>query len=109
MMLYLSNRCYNELIIRCFTNGIEAILSIVALHYYLRIGNKFDRNIAIFTVQITLSFVMRNTSPIGWLPLVIIKIIKDKSLLAFIKSAILVSIPILAINTFIDTLYYGGD
>ena len=36
-IFYLSNRIYNELIIRCFTNSIESIFQIIAFYYYLNV------------------------------------------------------------------------
>lgn len=50
---------------------------------------------------------IRNTSPIGWVPLLLIKIIKDWSLTAFILAGILVFIPIVCFCTMLDSIYYG--
>ena len=34
-ILYIVNKASNEVMMRCFTNGIETILSIIAFYYYL--------------------------------------------------------------------------
>ena len=52
---------------------------------------------------------MRNTSPIGWIPLLAHKVIYKGSLVPFILSGIFVALPIIALCTYVDTLYYGGD
>lgn len=59
------------------------------------------------TAMLTISFMIRNTSPIGWVPLLLIKIVKDKSLVAFIISGIVVFIPIVCFCTILDSIYYG--
>ena len=52
---------------------------------------------------------MRNTSPVGWIPLLLLKIVQNQSFKAFIISGFLVAIPIAAICIGLDTLYFGGD
>jgi hypothetical protein len=61
------------------------------------------------TGLITVSFMLRNTSPIGWIPLLFYKVIKEGSLKPFIIAFFIVSLPIIGISVFLDTLYYGGD
>lgn len=74
-LFYLTNRTCNELLIRTFTNAIETIFQIIAFYYYLDIKSTFDKSTAIMTALISISFMMRNTSPVGWIPLLILKII----------------------------------
>lgn len=50
---------------------------------------------------------IRNTSPIGWPPLILIKIVKDRSWLPFISSFILVFIPVVFLSVAIDSYFYG--
>jgi hypothetical protein len=35
ILLLVFNRCENEYIIRCFTNGLEQILSVVAFYFFI--------------------------------------------------------------------------
>ena len=51
---------------------------------------------------------MRNTSPIGWVPLLAIKVLKEGSLIPFIMSAITVAIPIIVGSVVVDTWYYNS-
>jgi len=109
LIFYFSNRFFNEMMIRCFTNSLETIFHIIAFYYYLEVKNTFNKNCAIMTGLITLSFMMRNTSPVGWIPLLIIKVIHNGSLIPFIISGIVIAVPLMAVTIALDTIYYGGD
>jgi GPI mannosyltransferase 3 len=100
-------RIYNELIIRTFSNSVETIFQVIAFYYFLKVSNKFDKNLVILTFLLTMSFMIRSTSPIGWPPLIIIKILKDRSLLPFIYAFVLVFIPVVFLTVAIDSYYYG--
>jgi phosphatidylinositol glycan class B len=52
---------------------------------------------------------MRNTSPIGWLPILFIKMYKDKSFKALLIAGFIIALPLLAILILIDTHYYASD
>lgn len=52
---------------------------------------------------------MRNTSPVGWIPLLAIKVLKEGSLLPFIISGIFVALPILFLCIWVDTKVYNAD
>ena len=54
LLLYLTNRMYTEVIIRCLTNGIEAILTIVAFDLFLKMSNSVDLNNILMTALITI-------------------------------------------------------
>lgn len=107
MYLYISNKFYNVHVIRCFGNSVEAIIYLIAFHYYNKISSKFDRNMIIFTSLITVSLMMRPTSPIGFVFLVIYKIIKERSLLSFILTGLTCVIPILFCIISLETYYYN--
>jgi hypothetical protein len=66
-------------------------------------------NTIIMTALISIAFMMRNTSPIGWIPLLAHKVLFKGSLPPFIISAILVAVPIIAFCTYVDSWFYGGD
>ena len=63
----------------------------------------------ILTALITVAFIGRNTSIVGWIPLLAIKVFREGSLIPFIISAITVAIPCIGVMVYIDSLYYGGD
>lgn len=66
-------------------------------------------NTVILTALITISFMIRNTSPVGWIPLLGYKVLFEGSLLPFIKSAICVALPIIFLLVWVDTEMYKAD
>ena len=52
---------------------------------------------------------MRNTSCVGWIPLLAIKVLKEGALIPLIISGIFVALPILFVIVWIDTIMYGSD
>ena len=63
----------------------------------------------ILTALITIAFIGRNTSCVGWIPLLAIKVFREGALFPFIISALTVAIPCILIMVYIDSLYYGGE
>ena len=61
------------------------------------------------TALISISFMVRNTSPVGWIPLLAYKVFKHGSLLPFIKAFFVVSLPIIISMVYIDTRMYKSD
>ena len=52
---------------------------------------------------------MRNTSPVGWIPLLLVKVIYDGSFKPFFLSLFIVAIPIIVACVILDSLYYSKD
>jgi phosphatidylinositol glycan class B len=100
-------RLYNEFMIRTFSNAVETVFQVIAFFYFLKVSNKFDKNIVLLTFLLTLSFMIRNTSPIGWPPLILIKIVKDRSWLPFILAFVFVFIPVAFLSVALDSYFYG--
>ena len=109
MILIVFNYFQVDYISRCFTNSLEQILSVIAFYYYIKQDNKFTKTTIILTALITVAFIGRNTSIVGWIPLLAIKVIQDSALIPFIISAITVAIPCMALMVYIDSSYYGGE
>ena len=107
-VLILTNLFMFEFEIRCFTNTLEKILTVIAYYFYLKQGNKFTLNTAAFTALLTLGFVMRNTSPVGWIPLLFIKVFKDGAFLPFLLAAIVIALPLIIGCVYLDSIYYMG-
>ena len=51
---------------------------------------------------------MRNTAPIAWPPLLLYKVIYERSLKSFLIAGFTVFLPIIAISVGLDTFYYGS-
>ena len=81
----------------------------VAFYYYLEQRNKFNKNTIILTALITISFMMRNTSPVGWIPLLAFKVLREGSLVPFLISGLFVAFPIILLCISIDTAMYGSS
>jgi phosphatidylinositol glycan class B len=101
------SRIYNEIITRCFSNSIETIFQTIAFYYFLQVKNRFDFNVVMLTALLTVSFMIRNTSPIGWPPILLMKIIKDRSLIPLLFAGAFVFVPTVALCVLVDSYYYG--
>lgn len=86
---------------------METIFHLIVFYYFLEIKNKIDKSLIIVTFVMCLSLAIRNTSPVGWVPLILYKIIEQRAILAFIKAVIFIAIPTIALIILIDSLYYG--
>lgn len=94
---------------RTLTNSLEQTFTTVAFFYYLEQRDKFNKNTIILTALITISFMMRNTSPVGWVPLLAIKVFREGSLVPFLISGLFVALPIIFLCIWIDTVMYGAS
>lgn len=108
IMLYVTNYHFNAILMRCFTNGVEAMLVVIGMHFCIRVKNRFDHNTAWLTALITISFVIRNTSPIGWLPILFLKIVNEGSFVPFLIAGFVVALPLLGISVLLDSLFFGN-
>mgnify|MGYP006089744333 CR=1 FL=1 len=63
----------NDNVLRTSANSVEGNLMFVVFYYYLNLKPKmFDRNLMKLTLAITLSFTIRSSSVVGYIPLAII-------------------------------------
>ena len=108
LILLLVSKVQTEYVVKCFTNAVEQILSVIAFYYFLEQRDRFTSKTAILTSTITLSFMMRNTSPIGWIPLLAIKVLREDSLVPFLIAGLFVAVPVIGLTIVIDTLYFLG-
>jgi phosphatidylinositol glycan class B len=107
LYLYFGCASYNSYYIRCLGNSVETILGMIAFYHFLDVKNKFDKNVIIMTFCLSISFVIRISSPAGWLPLLFWKLFADKSFFAFLKAGFLIFIPTVLSSIAIDSIYYG--
>ena len=76
MSMYLFSFTYLLQVQRLFSSSYESILAIISMYYFLKIkkGNETNRsNVGKVVALQTLSFIVRNTSPIGWVPILVLK------------------------------------
>lgn len=108
MLLHFFSKTQTENVLRTFTNSVEQILAVIAFYYFLRQKDRFTGSTVMLTATITLSFMMRTTSPIGWVPLLAIKVFSEGAFVPFLIAGIFVAVPIIAATVAIDTWYYLG-
>lgn len=84
-------------------------MNIVAFYVYLKLDAKFTRWTMMFTAILSVEFMIRNTAPIGWVPLLFIKVFRDGTFMSFLMSAILVAAPILAATVYFDSYIYSME
>lgn len=106
-VLLIFNRPFQEVQIRCFVNGLEAIFGVVSFYFFTKVSNKFDINLIMLTGTLTLSFVVRCTSPLAWIAVILIKIVVDRSIKSFIMAALFVFLPLLTFSVALDSYYFG--
>ena len=80
----------------------------MAFYYYLDQKDRFTWSTVVLTATITISFMMLSTSPIGWVPLLAIKVLFEGSLCPFLISGVFVAVPLILFTVAIDTWYYLG-
>ena len=73
----LFNRRMNEIYGKTLTNTPEAIFCLIGIYYYNRLKPKMDKNMILMTLSITLAFLIRSSSLIGWIPLALIKMLSS--------------------------------
>lgn len=69
---------------------------------------KFDQNLMIVTALATLSFIIRSTSVVGLIPLLLSKIIYDGCFFVFLIAGFTVAIPLVAFGVILDSLFFGS-
>lgn len=71
------------------------------------VKDKFDKNVKILTLCLSIAFCVRISSPVGWIPLLLCKIFKDGSFKPFLIAGLTITVPVYCASIVIDSLYYG--
>ena len=108
-MISLTNESVNRYVSRTSANGVEGNLAIIALYYYQLIQPKiFNKQLAIMTFVITISFIIRSSSLAAWVPLAVLKIIQEPEfLIPIVVAGLSVTIPSIILSICLDSIYYG--
>ena len=102
------NRRMNEIFSKTMTNGAEGSLCVAALYYFNNIKPKFDKNLILMTIFISLAFIVRSSSLIGFIPLALVKIFQSCNFFtAILTSGFLVAVPTMIFSILIDSYFYG--
>ena len=106
-ILSLTNCFMQELELRCFTNSIEKICNIIAFYFFLKIDGSMSFSVVLFTLLLTISFIMRNTSPVGWIPLLLIQVSQNyKTLVWYVVTFFTAFVPLFTFAIYLDSRYY---
>jgi hypothetical protein len=108
LVYFLFNRRINEIYNKTLSNGAESILSIIAMHFFVKLKPQFDRNMVAMTAAITLAFLVRSSSLVGWFPLALYQIMLSiNDFYAILQGGIIVAVPIMLFSVGMDSWYYG--
>lgn len=99
----------NDYVLRTSANGIEGNLMFVAFYYFLNIKPKiFDKSISLLTLAITISFLTRSSSLVGYIPLAFIQIVLDtRFFVPILVAGLSIAIPCVLANIWFDSYLYG--
>mmetsp|Transcript_38951 Transcript_38951/g.59219 ORF Transcript_38951/g.59219 Transcript_38951/m.59219 type:complete len:170 (-) Transcript_38951:1261-1770(-) len=99
----------NNYVLRTSANSVEGNLMFVVFYYYLNVKPKiFDKNLSLLTLAITLSFTIRSSSIVGYVPLAVIIILRDwRFFLPIVVAGLTITIPCCLINLASDAYFYG--
>jgi hypothetical protein len=96
---------------RTFSNTIEAALLPMALYFWTKVkGNDkqiISSHALYLTIIITISFILRNTSIIPWLPVMMYKVFIHKTFQKFMFCGVFIAVPLLLLSFGLDSWYYG--
>jgi len=111
LMCGLLNEYVKSYMLRTSANALEGNFMYLIMYYFCHLKPKLcDRSTLIMTFGLTLTFVCRSSSIIGYAPLAIFKIVEDpRYILSFIAATIIVVMPIMATTIAMDTYMYGTD
>lgn len=128
MVYSIFNEIINRVFCRTMTNGAESVFCVISLYYYskLQYGELsqnakysykyllFEKNMIFMTFSITMAFLIRSSSLIGWVPLALIKIFEVYSFQSLLynfssvmKSGLFIAVPMVVFSIFMDSIYYG--
>ena len=99
----------NDYVLRTSANSVEGNLMFVTFYYFLNIKPKiFDKNLCFLTLPITLSFTIRSSSIVGFIPLALTAIWHDFNfLIPVIVAGLTITIPTVLVNLCSDAYFYG--
>ena len=81
----------------------------VAFYYFLNMKPKFfDRSLCMLTLAITLSFAVRSSSIVGYIPLALIAIYQDpRFFFPIVVAGLTIAVPVVMVNLISDAYFYG--
>ena len=108
-LLYtLFNFRINQIFLKTLTNGVESVFCTIGFYYFSILKPKLDWSMVMMTFSITVAFIVRSSSLIGFIPLALFKIFQSWDyFVAVLQSGFVVALPTIAFSILCDSLYYG--
>ena len=104
IVIYLQCMYFNEYMIRPFSNSAETILFLMEVYYFLKIFKENNnKNIWIFSLLVPISFYIRSTSAVLFLPMCVYALFKKWEV---IMSLIFTTTVFSTFNTILDYKFY---
>ena len=114
ILLILSNFASNMILTRTFSNSLEALLFCVGLYLTSKIpngkkweGSAFNFYSVSLTFIVACSVMIRCSSAITWIPLLIDKVFLKRNFLKMVLNFIVIGVPTIFLALGLDSLYYG--
>lgn len=99
------------------TNGVEGIMAVIGLYFFARVFNNKERKLDMvhkrnevyaMTFAITLAFLVRSSSLVGWIPLALVAILSHRdNFMAIVEAGVYVTVPLVLFSIAIDSFFYG--
>ena len=115
LVYVLFSKTYVLMCLKTMTNSAESVLCMMALYYYSKL--KYDksllytRELVMLTTCVTLNFLVRSSSLMGWIPLILLAAMLSKrpvaSFITLIQVGVTITIPLFLLSIAVDSLYYG--
>jgi phosphatidylinositol glycan class B len=96
----------NTILQRTLTNTPETAFTIAALYFYSDLAPVVDTRMELMTVSITLAFIVRSSSIIGWVPLLLAKMYQSKAYIISFLTVAYIAILLIIISISIDSMFY---
>jgi len=109
MILYIFNHTFSQQMHRLFSSSYEAMLGTISLYFFMQLKAKFDFNMIMVIALQSFSFVIRNTSPIAWVVLLLLKAYElgfIKMMKYYIIGFFIIFLPIFLSSIAADSWFY---
>lgn len=99
----------NDYTLRTSANAVEGNLMFAVFYHFLNMRPQFfDPSLCKLTLAITISFAVRSSSIVGYVPLALMAIVQDwRFLLPIVVAGLTITIPIVLANLASDAYFYG--
>jgi len=77
LLYMLFNFRINQIFLKTLTNGIESVFCTLGMYFFINLKPTFDFNMIMMTFSITMAFIVRSSSLIGFIPLALFRIFES--------------------------------